>query len=259
MLRGKIVRLAYKNPGFRSRLLPILKVAEITWKKTMVGTKVRVRWADHPQNVAMIEELPGKPLKRQVGVARIDTSLLLHWIHGSSSFLMSNIMQDFKFSENMSFDQAVAEMRGAMEKAKATAIDETTEAAEKYPGRYEAVNEAWFAKMRWMDGFFSLSQKSYLEVEPADYKTITLRGKDFGGKFEWGKFEFWADKDKDDYMDYMEGMRAFYSSKSPGGARKLFKWLKVNEEKASAMGLDDFKNFLDQNKIAFQYTPTVWR
>jgi hypothetical protein len=258
-LKGKLVRLAYGKPELRADLLPLLKQARYDWKKTLNGTKVRVRWSDHPDNTVLIEELPGKPVKRRVRRMLTDNRYLTHWVKASSSFLMANIMRDFKFSKGMSYDQAVASLRGAMEKAKADAIDETAKAVEKNPGRYELIDDAWFKKMGWPRAFFQENEVSYLEVEPVDYKPVSFKGKGFSGKAEWTKFEFWDEKSKDEYMEQMEGMRAFYSNKSAGGARKLFKWLKANEDKVKNMDVGQFQAMLDKGKIAYKYVPTVWR
>jgi len=96
-------------------------------------------------------------------------------------------------------------------------------------------------------------------VPPANYKPVSFRGIDFGGTAEWNEFTFAADSDEDEFMSEIENMRAYYSSTSPGAARKLFNLLKVEPKIFNQKTVEEFKEFLEQYKISFQYNPTVFR
>jgi hypothetical protein len=121
-------------------------------------------------------------------------------------------------------------------------------------------DDNWFDRMGWDRGWwFDEDEVYFLDVEPADYKPVSFAGRDFGGTAEWTEFKFYADKDDDEYMRQTEGMTAFYKSKSPGGARKMFKLLKADPDSVKNMNLDQFRALLDRSKIAYDYVPTVWR
>lgn len=224
------------------------RVARFRWTKTIVGDKIRIRIADHPQNTVLIEELPTKPLKRRLRQREFDTAW---WVQGArdlsgSNFLSDNILRDAKLSGSMTYDAAVSAMERALEMAK----QKTTAESPTY-------NEDWFQRTGWPPGRKD-TEVSYLEVEPIDYEPVSFRGRDFSGTAEWTEFTFSEDK-QDEYMRQMEGMTTFYKSKSPGGSRKLFKLFKANPDAAAGMTIRDFTSWLDKNKIAYSYVPTVWR
>lgn len=259
-LRSAVIRLAHAQPKLRKVLVPILRQAVSgEYGKPVTGQHIRYRWVSHPANRILIEELPGKPVKKRVRRMEVDTSLAVHHINGSSAFLMSNIMRDLKLTPSMSYEQAVKALKGAIDGAVTKTIAETAEAAKKYPGRYVALDKAWFKRYSWPYSLYFEQEVSYLEVEPADYQPITFKGKDFNGIAEWTKFRFYADANKDEFMQHMEGMQAFYDNKSAGAARKLFKLLKPDPDIVKGMKFGDFKAWLDRNKVSYSYNPTVWR
>ena len=159
-----------------------------SFKPLFTGDKIRVSWADHPGNQLLIEELPGKPVKRKVRRALVNTSWYVQAIHGGggSAFLMSNILQDAKLSKGMSYEAAVSAMEKALDKAKATAQEES---GDEY-------SDAWFKKTGWPTALIQEDDVSYLNVEPHDYKPIKIQGKDFAGTSEWNEFTFSADRDE---------------------------------------------------------------
>lgn len=251
-LRKSVIRLAASLPkGSEERrlLLSALKEARSNLKKLIEGDQIRVEWSDHPWNSLVVQEMPGKPLKRKLDRLVVETGTLVNY---DSSFLMVNVLRDAKLKKSMNFDQAVAAMRKAMEEARERALERNPALVDKFDRnvRWDLTGRTWY---------FHLSQISWLEVEPADYKPLSFRGRDFGGEAKWDEFKFYADRDEDEYMAYNEGMSAFYTSKSAGGARKLFKLLKADPTAVKNMDLDGFKKLLDRNKIAYQYVPTVWR
>jgi len=264
-LRSAVIRLAHQNPSLRAHLLPLVKQARGEMDTLIENDKVRVTWADHPDNRMEVQEMPGKPVKRRLRKRTYNTGQYVQWFHPGSAFLMENIKNDAKLSSGMGFDQVVSAMDKALEDAKDRLIAESLELVEKYPrekyphAAYQVYSEADFTKLGFPRSIVWNDEVSFLEVEPANYKPVQFRGKDFGGTAKWNEFKFYADKDDDEFMRQTEGMQAFYKSLSAGGARKLFKLLKADPEAVKAMNESQFKDFLNRNKIGYDYVPTVWR
>jgi hypothetical protein len=210
----------------------------------------------------LIEEMPGKPVKRRVRRMTFSTWEMRRgqWFHGVSSvFNLENLMRDIRISSGMSYDKAVGHVWDAFYEAVDKAIAQSVENHEKWPKNYSVYTEEDFKRYRVPQTFGWEEEVSWLEIEPKDYKPISFSGKDFSGTAEWDEFTFYDAGDKDDYMAQMEGMRAFYRSKSKGAARKLFKFLKANPDGISGMTVRQFQVWLDKNRIGYRYTPTVWR
>ena len=260
-LRDAIIRLAHTRPELRSELVPVLRrtARADNYGPPVTGEKIRWRWSSDWTNALLLEELPGKPLKRRVRKLRFHTEEAVHYLTDGSPFLIENILRGNPIKKSMSYDQAVAALRKAADKAIQTAIKESKEAHKKWPDRYTEVDMDWFKKFRFPESFFWEETVSWLEVEPADYAPIPFKGKNFHGTAKWTEFRFYATSDRDDYMKYQEGMEAFYDNKSAGAARKLFKLLKADPDKVKSMSLDDFKKLLDKRRIGYNYNPTVWR
>jgi hypothetical protein len=220
----------------------------VKWTKVIAGDKARIRLAMHPENAVLIEELPGKPLKKRLRRAFIE----MGWWTGqrdlsSRYFIVNNLQRDAKFNAGMTYDSAIKAMQKALDKAK----DDIQREHPEY-------DDNWFKQRGW-EHIIHEEDVSYLNVEPADYEPIKIEGKDFSGMANWDTFKFYAKRDEDEYMAQMEGMSAFYKSKSPGGSRKLFKLLKADPNVVKGMNIDQFTGWLAKNKIAYDYVPTVWR
>jgi hypothetical protein len=263
-LRTAAIRLAYENPSLRPHLLPLLaKQARGEKKLLMENDKVRVTWSDHPDNMLVVQELPSKPVKRRVRRRTYNTYYMVQWF--SSPFLMENVLRDAKLSSSMDFDGVAKAVDAALVKAKDRAIAESVENTTKYPkekyphAMYRLFTEEEFSKVGFPGNVVTDTTVSFLEVEPANYKPVKFRGRDFAGTAEWGKFRFYADKDDDEFMAQVEGMQAFYESTSAGAARKLFQLLKADPDFCKGMTVDKFREFLTTNKVGFEYVPTVWR
>lgn len=254
-LRSHVLRVAADLPvgdPTRRKILAVLREGGRDWKPLVSNDKVRIQWQDHPGNSLMIQELPTKPVKRRLRRATVETQMWVHHLGTGAGdhFLMSNILRDAKLTSSMNYDQAVNAMRQAVEKAKQRAISDER----------SSFTEDWFKKFGWgSKWWFNEDDVYFLEVEPTDYKPVSFAGRDFGGKSEWNSFTFYDDKDDDEYMRQMEGMRAFYESTSAAPARKLFKLLKADPDAVKRMDIKQFKALLDKNKIAYKYVPTVWR
>ena len=263
-LRSRVIRLAHENPGLRPHLLPLLRkhAREMNWEGTFQGDHFRLKWADHPDNAIQVEEMPGKPVKRRVRKMHFSTMMELQWFHPGSQLLVANIMQDVRLSKSMTYDQVIASIKGAVQKALDSMVNEAAKLREKYPtSTYSSPEqvEKTIKDGRLPESLFHETTVSFLEVEPADYRPITFKGRDFRGTSEWGEFRFSADKDEDEYMRQVEGMQAFYQEKSKGAARKLFVLLKADPDAVRNMTFDQFKAMLDRAQIGYSYVPTVWR
>lgn len=223
-----------------SSLAFFAKVAR-SGEDTVLGKRVRITWSSSYGRYGniTIQELPGKPFKRRL--RRIEWN----WqTQDSWPLYTENIVMWARFNPGMSYDLAVLAVQSAFDVAIAKMEEEGKEV--------ETLNMRSISNPRE-------EEVSYLKVEPADYKPIKFSGKDFGGTSEWGEFTFYDAADRDDYMAQMEGMRAFYKSKSGGAARKLFKLLKANPDILRGMDMGDFEKLLAQKKIGYRYVPTVWR
>jgi hypothetical protein len=265
--REHTIRLASSQaPGspLRKQFLASLKQAGGDWQLLMENAKVRVQWKDHPDNQFLVQELPTKPVKRKLRRRQYDTQTFVRWFHPGDAFLMTNIIQDTKLTQNMDYDDVIRAFERALIEAKDSLIENSKILAEKYqdshPGMYSEYSEADFKKLRFPESLGGYEREVFfLEVEPSDYKPVVFRGVDFGGTSEWGRFTFYNDKDKDEFMEQVEGMRTFYDSKSSGGARNLFKLLKADPEIVKNMTCSKFKEWLDKSDIGYKYNPTVWR
>lgn len=200
------------------------------------GPSVRVKIFGHPDHTLIVEEMPKR------GVRRVRQMTFETWWdvrnnrNGGDNFMVENLLLDARLNKAMSYDQAVAAFRKAIEMAKATAGGPTS--------RFGTTEHE--------------TTVSTLEIEPTDYKPIQFEGKDFFGVSKWGEFKF-QNKVQKDQAYHPDGMTDFYSSKSAGGARKLFKYLKANPAAIKSLTLEQFKAWLTTNKVAFSFTPTYWR
>lgn len=226
-------------------------------EKAMENRDVRVLWWDHPRNTIVVQELPTKPVKRQLRRMEYNTQYLLKALHPGSPFLSENLLQSANLSSGMNYDQVVRALDGAMEKAKAEVL--RNEAHQQYPNAYPKHTEADFARAGFPQAFRYESMVKFLDVEPSDYKPVHFEGRDFGGTAKWSDFKFTSTRDDDKDTLYSEGMSAYYTAKSHGGARKLFKLLKADPLMVKNMTLEQFTDLLSKSKIAFEYLPTVWR
>jgi len=264
-LRSAAAKLALsfpKDDSVRQELATLLKQARgHRWKSIVQGDKIRTSFADHPDNAFLIEEMPGKPVKRKVRRMLFETKWTLPHLNPGSAFLMTNILRDAGVKKGMSYDQAVNAVRKAFALAGKKTIAEAARLTKEYPDASYNTPEGAEKTLKSMNVLKNPGYEqtvSWLTVEPSDYKDISFKGKDFNGTSEWTEFKFFPDK-QDEYMAQMEGMREFYMSTSAGGARKLFKLLKADPSVVRNMTLRQFTDLLNKTKIAYRYVPTVWR
>ena len=207
---------------------------------TLVGKNVRTRWGGSGwvRDEMWIEELPGKPVKRKVRHMPIN----LQWILAQhlNRFMIENLADAAKLKKSMNYDQMVKAMKDAIEKA-----------AEEYEGKPAGrISRFEFHKYGGVSGICHESTRSYLEVEPEDHKPITVKLSDGSALVsDWGSFNVYSPTWDPHSMD----RPPFISSKSAGGARKLFKMLKADANALAAVAYMSLANFLRKNKIAYSW------
>ena len=255
--------------------------------KTIVGDDVRITvGTGRSEMVIVVQQLPSKPLKRKLDRLFYNgLNLSERYWHpsfrgesggyesiGSTTWMFGaeNIAKWAGFSSGSTFKSAEAGLKKALAKgvkemtatykkviSKGTFVWDSRK-KENVPAGKKELAQA----LKWLEDGSKYAidegQIFYLEVEPHDYEPISVAGDGWGGTFEWGSFSF-ASHEQDEYMQQMEGQSTSYKSSSAGGARKAFKLLKGDPTSVKSMGLDEFTSFLDKNKIAYDYIPTVWR
>lgn len=201
----------------------------------------------------VLEEMPGKPVKRSVRWLRKDLGAALNLTQGggerdpqksgairsaANGFIPDNILLDAKITKNMTFDQALDALKGAVQ----IAIDKM---AVVYPSIKKWGLENWRPDTR-----------SFLEVVPTDTTPIKVKVGSFEGTAGWSRFGFRSYAGGRGPQDH-DPTYTDYDSKSPGAARKLYKLLKANPNVLS--GVKDLRDFLTKNKIGFETHFSVYR
>jgi len=207
----------------------------------LIGKDVRVRWGGigWTRDGMWIEEMPGKPVKRKVRHTTVDTT----WFTNQhlDRFLMSNLVMDAKLNKSMNYEQVLKAMKDAVEGA--------AKAYEGKPaGRITRPFE--FDRYGGMGGIFHEKTIGYLEVEPENFEPIKAKLKDdVTLTAHWNEFIAYSPSYRPEMMDRPH----FISSKSPGGARKLYKILKADPDALKTVGYTDMGRFLSKHKIAYTW------
>lgn len=238
-LRAATIHLALGHPELRRHLVAALRRTAVErWKHVRVNDKVRVRWAEHPDNAMLVEELPTKPVKRRLRRAQLNIGAAFISSMFPSRFLMTNLIEDARLlSQTLTYDNVLRVMQGAVDAAVAAATPE----------------EMRHANERNLE--FQESQVFWLEVEPADYRPMEIQGEDFVLTCEWAAFE--ATSPGSDFQQ----ADPYYSkiiSSAPGGARKLFKMLKANPDALRSISWHDLADWLTRAGVPFEYRHSVW-
>lgn len=207
------------------------------WDKTLSNDNVRVRWND---DLILIEELPGKPVKRKVRKAFLD---FFHY-YRSDGLLVVNVIRKFKVSASSTFDRVLAELN------EATIAELDRLATTGYAGPW-IENAKQSAGKPWIDTI------SFLEVEPKDYKPMTVKGYDFVLTSEWTKFSAYSPNSD---FQQTDPYYTVYQQKSPGAARRLFQILKADptllKNISWGRGLSDW---LTKAGIGYESHSSSWR
>lgn len=224
-----------------------------TWKNEWSNDKVRVRWDNgfNFRDSAMIEELPGKPVKRKVRRMNVNCN----WFSGPGGldlFIIDNILRDVKFTKGSTYDNVVAQFKKAAEKAKKASIGK----AARFVKGKEVIDDKWFSATGYPRSIFGEDTVSFLEVEPADYKPIQIKGKDFTMKCTWVEFETY---DPSADFQSMDPSYTMYNSKSKASARKMFKLAKADDSILKSVSWGKLPDWLKKNKIAFEIHFSSWR
>lgn len=286
-LRSAVLRVASELPQGDPTRRKILHALTAGAETQVVGENVRITYGDDRFGTIRIQELPSKPLKRKLDRVDYSSSFTRYWTpefrtsagayHANQSstqwlFGAENIAKLAGFSKGMTFAKAVSALKSALDKAAKEMQDSYRKVFAKGAFKYEnpgtsratlvpATPQDLAQALKWVEdnakSAVSEDEVYFLDVEPHDYKPIEIDGKEFHGTFEWTKFTFYPTDDPS--ANPMEGMRTFYQSTSAGGARKLFKLMKGDPSLFERMPLDKFTKFMSENKIAFNYVPTVWR
>jgi len=241
-LKTQLIKLGSTNPELRPHIRPLLeKFASrkiLASEEVVVGLNVRITWEKSKQRRLIIQELPskGKRLLRRITYYPLSMDLdepLLYPMY---------LNHDAKFRSNMTYDIAVNSFFSALEKAKNFLLE-----------RGALDLNIW---KNYEKKSLHYDNIPYLEVEPADYTPITVKGKDFTLKSEWDKFS-----QSTNYSDAGE-MDPSYSglvSKTKASARKLFKILKANPDALRNLTYEDFLQWLNANRIAYDTYSSSWR
>lgn len=237
-LRQAVVRLAHEVPEARRHLVPLLREAGYTeWDHTFVNDHVRVKWND---GAYFIEELPGKPVKRRV--RRTHVGMKFTQMQGAPSiYNMSNVTRMVRLTPSTTFDALLDAIKDARLKLLAEA-EEQGQPAPKWMWE-EAERKPW------------IDTVSFLEVEPADFKPISAKGKDFVMTSKWTEFSAYSPssdfQQADPYYHY-------YGEKSPGAARRLFKILKAAPDALKNVTHSQLTDWLTKAGVGYESHHSVW-
>lgn len=201
------------------------------WDKEFRNDNVRVRWNDIEIEV---QELPGKPVKRKVRRTSFGFDE-----YGYSSFLATNAMRKVALNAGATFDSVVKDITEARQKL----ILEAPSAPAWLRTEVERGKP-------WIDTI------SFLEVEPADYKPMTIKGKDFVVTSGWKKFEAYSPNSD---FDQPDPHYSVYEQKSPGAARRLFLILKADSTLLRGVTYSNFGTWLQKAGIGYEMHFSVWR
>lgn len=246
-LQSHALRLASSLPGgkFRDALIATVKEAtESKWQNTVAGEKARIRWNDHPKGNILIEEMPVKGKKR---LRRAEWSpRQLFGYDQPDAFMSENITRTMRPSPSMSYDQAVQALKNAL--AEAVAYVES--------GKDHHRKELHLYERTQISKAPIESDVFYLEVEPSDYSPMSIQGKDFVMKVEWGEFEAFSPNSDFQQSDPHYSVK---EQKSPGAARKLYKILKADPTALQSVGWYALGDWLDKNGIGYETHHSQWR
>jgi hypothetical protein len=263
-LLKEIRKVAARHPETRPALVSLLRRASLSvtaseedlssfdWDEVLVGPLARVRIKSYPYPLIVIEELPQKGKRR---LKRFTWQISRLDVGGTESFLLiPNLKRDWKLSRSMTAERANAALQHAILKA---LVDWKSESPATYP---EYADRAM--------GKYGLPTEEdiyYLKVEPVDMVPVEVQGDTWFLRSSWASFEItWKPHGADNHaMWEMQGDPSFtkYTSKSAGGARKLFKFLKASANRPGRMGkmsFDELLGWIKKQKIAMDSYSSRW-
>lgn len=203
------------------------------WSHVIVGPKVRMKYSGFRSGFFRVEELPSKPLKRKLRVANFD--YFINYM--PDELLPINIWESSHLSANMSFDQAVAALKHSIEKA-----------VNAHPEMSKSLADS-ILRVPYIKEVF------YLEIEPHDYKSMKIEGKDFILISEWTEFKVYSPNSDFHQADpYYTG----YEQSSAKDARKLFQTLKADPTLLKTIRYDDLSNWFKKMGINTRSIYSSW-
>jgi hypothetical protein len=245
-----VPRQAAKNEGGKL----VVEIKESDWKGGHTGQyinklkvhlknqKMRLRYGDRPFDSIMIEELPTKPVKKQLRRASLSLYNLDH-LPDSDVFMTVNLVKHWvPITASMNFDQALQALHQSYQKAADIWSEKHADILDK------SINNRYFMNIE-------VEQVWYLQVEPFDVDPITVKGKDFGGKATWTSFSFYS---PDSDFQQMDPHYTEYESSSPAAARQFYKVLKANPAALKETPWASFSDWLRKAKIAYKTNHSVW-
>jgi|GEM_PF-2672572 len=243
-LRKSVIRLAYEKPNLRSFLLPLVTRKKVAREipKILEGKNIRV-YAD--RFMIRVVEIPQKPLRRR-SVRTLSIPINAPGSRPFDAFIVDNLLHHrdgAKIGKNDTYDQALKKLQKALSKAEELTTKEWEE--QKIDGK----PDPWFPRI-------SQDEINYLLVEPSDYKPLSIKGKDFTLQSTWTDFKAY-----DPGADFQSHDPTYtvIVSKSPTGARKLYKMLKVNPDALKRVSWYQLTDWLRKNKINFDSHGSVYR
>jgi hypothetical protein len=198
--------------------------------KEFRNDNVRVQWGDRGM---LVQELPGKPVKRKVRQALFD----FQPVYEADTYWPVNIMREVGKGAGATFDSVVKDIMESRQKL----VAESPKAPEWL--RKEVTQKPWTELI------------SFLEVEPADYKPMSIKGKDFILTSEWTKFSAYS---PDSDFQQSDPSYSALVQKSPGAARRLFTLLKADPTLLKNVDWNHLSDWLEKAKVGYDYRHSVW-
>jgi hypothetical protein len=205
-----------------------------------LGKDCRLKWDRHEW---YLEELPQKgkkklkkgTLRNPAGYGHFD------W------FIPDNVLRFAKLSASDDYSKIKAKMLDAYKEAYKKTLSNPSHHDKEW---MEKGNSDWIGKIEWYE-----EDVFYLKVTPEGTDPFTAEGKDFQVQVKWDSFKAYSPNS--DFQSH-DPHYTMYSSKSPQGARKLYITLKSKPDQLKTVSWNNFKDWLDKNKIPSNTNFSQW-
>lgn len=223
-----------------------IETIEAEHPHSMKGNQWVLYWSKYGD--FFLHETPTKGMKK-IRFSEIKGSGLdyLHNIvskGGSSYFYAPTLVKSAELSPGLSYEEVQNRISNAIEVAGDAAMTQGLS-----PDLYAKQKDTWV----WNEN----SKPAYM-VAPADSKMLELKGVDFFLRAGFNKFEYSSSGKFFGYGSDDEPSYSYWSSKSEGGARKLFKAITDKKLDITTMTRNAFDAWLNANKIAKEYNQSYW-
>jgi hypothetical protein len=185
----------------------------------------------------MVEELPRKPVQKQLRAWRVHTGWQCNTMHWDE-YLPQNLLMWADIAEIDSFAVIVQKLEGALEKAAGLAAARS------------GVALAAFERPHPVTG-----TQYYLKVTPETEQPIEVQGRDFVFTVGWSKWSVFSPSSDFNQPDpyYSE-----YESSSPAAARKLYKILKADPNALRMVSWSSLSGWLRERNIGYETHHSQW-